>query len=331
LAKETDPANRKALEARKKALEKQMASKADEIRDTAKSLKKAKQATNTLRSKVTGKVQRAMAKAMATKTAQFVARILVKAIPIVNIISTLIDIVDILKALLSDYEEDGGADSGDDESGTDEGTASDQKPGETASKPGTKPGQPVPGGQPGPGAPSKPRGPAGPQGPDGPPTDGQPPKGPDVAQKPGTEGPASDKTNKSGSGQKDPDQASKDPLVVLMRDLPDNVISEWFAFNGNQFAVTQAFKNWGKKNVGESGKQHPNGLFIRGVWVPDMTPDGKSSDETIKITFTYRIDKLARHRAHKLTLGNRNGKVYVEARTSTLKLEELPDLPKRGE
>ena len=316
-----------------------MAAKADEIRDTAKSLKKAKEATNKLRSKVGGKIQKAMAKAMATKTAQFVGRILAKAIPIVNIISTLIDVYDILKALFSDYEKDGGGGSDGDGSGTDEGSASDQKSGETASKPGTKPGQQVPGGQPGPGDPSKPRVPAGPQGPTGPQTDGQPPQRPDVAQEPGAVGPTSDKPadkevkpgsgSGSGSGPKDPDQASKDPLVVLMRDLPANTISEWFAFEGNQYVATQAAKNWGKKNV-MNGKQHPNGLFIRSMWVPDMTPKGTSADETITVTFTYRIGKLARYREHKLTLGNKDGKVYAKARTSTLQLQELPDLPQRG-
>jgi hypothetical protein len=290
--KPTD-ATRKAMDAKRaerRAVDSNLYKARDELKKATSELSKAKNVSDSLRKKVTGKLGSAVTKLMATKTAQLVGRILLKAIPIVNVISTIIDVLGLIKDLynlFSRYKGDGaeGEAEGSGEKGKGSGGKDANGP---TDGPVTSPAQ----------------------------VDKKlPPASPKPANKPN--GPTS-KGSKGGTGPitrpdqvPDPKRLDDDPRVVLMRDFPDKVVKEWFEFQRDQLVVSQKAKDWIKQHVGKES----DGLSIKAAHpqVSKQQADGYAAKA--QVGFEYSIDQDRHAHEHYLFIHNKGGGYYVARMT----------------
>jgi len=308
MGKKPDTSARKALEAKRKQFDDKLYKARDQIKDSVKKLRKAKDATDRLAKKAVGKLGKAISKAMASKAAQYIGKILLHAIPGLNLIMTIIDVAGLIKDIRNLLKNGYGVDGGGDGEGDQKGKGAD---GDKSA--GKDDGQNTKAGDRGSGS-----------------GDGTDPtvavgKLPQRAEKKGSAGvsrsseespaaPAPTRKGGGGGSATKPDQPvqpnrfENDPRVVLMRDFPNKVVREWFAIQNDKLSITAAAKDWIKKNVGKSS----DGLFIKtAAPLVTKTKDEEKSTAKATVSFEYRIDREPFTHMHYLFIGMVKGKMVV--------------------
>jgi hypothetical protein len=312
------------LAERKQALKKT----AHEAKSLGRRLGQARSRTKAALSKMKSGLAKRIAKVMAKKTATFVMNAVLKMIPGLNVISTILDVVEII-SLLRQLDWDGGSGGGSD---TGKKPAGDEPASGGASEgPITDPGE---GDQPGPSSgPSSDPSPDSSSGPSsGPPSsptegpardpaakrgdnkDGSPPgpSGPDHGgTSPGKDdkGTASPHDGSFDGPITDPDQLKNvnDPRVIV-EEFPIAIAAQWFQIESGQLVMTAAGKRW----IDGHRRQPIDTTSTLGDAAPTITRNG--DEWTLVMTFTVTTKGLPRQRVipHSFFVKLRNGILVFE-------------------